>query len=466
MTTKTRYLAALILCLPFIAGAIYALVGTDDFAQIWSREEQPQAAPAPSYSAADAQALTLARKATLEAGSQSGFLKNGTGQLAQGTTKLADGAQELSQGALKASDSASQLADGMTQLQAGTGQLGAGATKIADGIESASRQLVGLEAIRGQLLGAIDQMLEDIKTDTDPRIVRFRDQLTTLRAQVENFVIDQNTTAQLEELKSGTRELANQLNVPGYGFHDGIYSATTGSQQLAAGLQELTSGVDQALAGVDELNDGAHKVDGLAKKTKDSIAQAQRALPAAPQQTPQAQQSVRTLAPLYAFLISAAVLLGAALRRWSGSKRTMALAVVTLASIAGGLVYLLGVGVGVGIAAASAVVAGLFVVGAALAVRICGEKLTLGLVAVQVGVVGWVWTHAASVELTAAWRVLVHLMPLHYPTAALSALANNGAPHILWVSIGVIVLFVAAAYGAERLLARTPLSSVPDDAIE
>lgn len=452
-----RITAAALLALPLVAGAAYGAVSGTDIASSWSAGADTSA---PVAATSDS-SLVDARRAAGEAGTQAGFLKQGTTELVDGAGKLSDGAKQLADGTKSAVDGASQLSDGMTQLQAGTGQLGAGATQVADGVGQAVDQVVGLEAVRGQILGAIDRVLGDLKDTTDPDAVSFRDQLQGLRGQVDSFKLDENFTNQLTQLRDGSREIANQLNTPGYGFHDGIYSATKGAKDLSAGLNQLNEGVDSALSGVDQLDQGAQKLDGMADNNKDKVASVSRALPIAQAGTAAAQEEgiTRTLAPMYAFLIAAGVLLVAVF----GSRRSVAntlLAGVVLSVLAGGLVAMLGAGMTATVAIAAAGIAGLLFAASALSAaalqRTAGPKATPVLLAVgalaQIGVVGWVWNKAATAQVSTAWQVVSELMPVHYSTAAISAFANGGHPEVVWMSTAVLAALTLAAAVAYKLV--------------
>ena len=186
----------------------------------------------------------------------------------------------------------------MTQLQAATGQMGQGATKVADGVETAVNQVTGFEAVRGQIVVAIDGYLERIKDAQDPDTVKLREDLGTLRQQATTFTLDDTTKSQLEEMKTGSREIAQQLSEPGQAaYHDGIYTATKGAQDLNAGLGKATTDLEAALKSVDDLRTGSTRIDTMAKNTQAKIGEIQRALPTAQSHT---DTDTRTLAPMYA----------------------------------------------------------------------------------------------------------------------------------------------------------------------
>ncbi|WIM73179.1 hypothetical protein QP028_06180 [Corynebacterium suedekumii] len=208
----------------------------------------------------------------------------------------------------------------MVELQAGVGQLGTGATEVADGVGTAVDQVVGLGALQGQLLGMIDDTVAGLEGATDPDLVDARTRLQDLRGQVEMAQLDGDLANQLTALKDGSREVANQLAVPGYAFHDGIYSATKGAQDLSHGLTEAQGGVDEAVAGVEELDAGVQRIDQMATQTQDRIGAIQRALPVVQAAgtgegvaaAAASEETIPTLAPMYAMLIAALVMLGGA----------------------------------------------------------------------------------------------------------------------------------------------------------
>ncbi|AEX71250.1 putative membrane protein [Corynebacterium diphtheriae CDCE 8392] len=254
-----RALAGALFFVPLIAGTVYATTQNVDPAATWSAaQETQQGAPAVQ----EDPSLVDIRRAAGEAGSQASLLKNGTTQLVDGTTALNNGTTQLVDGTKAAQNGAAQLADGMVKLQAATGQMGNGATEIANGIDQAVGQFQNVEVIRGQLLTAINLAM------SDPKLADVKPDLEDFKRQVETFKVDDNITSQMNKLRDGSRELANQLAVPGYGFHDGIYSATKGSKDLSAGLNDLSGGVDQALTGVRDLDNGAKKSTPWPKKTK------------------------------------------------------------------------------------------------------------------------------------------------------------------------------------------------------
>lgn len=383
-----------------------------------------------------------ARRAAGEAGQQAKVLKEGAGQLAEGLGEAQGQTQQLIDALAAAQSGSQQLADGMVELQAGTGQLGAGATQLADSIGEVVGQVSGFEAVRGQVVGAIDRSMEELKGAKDPEAVKARESLKGLRAQAETAQLPPDVVAKMNQLRDGSRDLANQLAVPGYGYHDGIYTATNGSAELAAGLRDLQAQTGQATGGIDELVAGVEKINQMAGMNADKVSAVRAALPvpAAAPGTPGAEQTGSTLAPIAAMLLAAmAVLGGTALaaafclstrtRRWiilPGS--------IVIAAAGTILAGVLGAGFG---AQEYAVVAAGLLAGtlastglAAVLMRLCGPVIGLGVAAVvalaQTGLVGWVWRTATTAQVGTMWAALSQAAPMHWATTAVSAAGNGG----------------------------------------
>ncbi|WJY88763.1 hypothetical protein [Corynebacterium confusum] len=423
-------------------------------------EEGVTGAPAADAPAGiDPNELVDARRATGEAQSQAGFLKSGTQQLADGTGQLKDRTGEITGGVDQLSQGTQELVDGLVQLQAGTGQLGAGATELADGVGQAVDQITGIEVVRGQILTAIDGALGDLRGNDSADAKKLRGQLKDLRGQVDTFKIDESITGELNRLKDGSRELSNELAVPGYAYHDGIYSATEGAKQLNAAIGELDGGADEAVNGINELDEGARKIDGMADQNKTKVESIQRAMP--PVQFAADGQDAgpsRLLAPVVAMLIAALVMLGGIGLGWLSTQRGRL-------SLLGGLVGLVAAGevalfvLAAGLtAAAAAISAGVFALAAVTAAVVTRALMGLlgrsgGMVAaailgiVQVGVVGWFWKSVAASDAPTYWQVIANLLPLNWATNALTVVGNGGQQSLLWMSLGVLAA-VAVIGGA------------------
>ena len=455
MTSRlSTALLSLLLLVPLIAGAAFAAGRDWRPADAWTADAAPQAS-------AD---LVGARRAVGEASSQAGLLTTGAGQLSAGAAKLADAAPRLADGTKQAGDGSQQLYDALVELQAGTGQLGDGATKVADGVGTAVDNIVGVNAVRGQIVAAIDGTLKDLAGDNSAEAQNMKKQLEDLKAQANNFQLDDSLVSQLNEVKDGSRELANQLAVSGYAYHDGIYQVTEGAKELNAGLGTLDQGVGEAVQGASDLSAGAEKVHTMAQSNQTKLGQIQQALPAAAAASDAEDAPGRSLSPVVATLLAALVALGGvavgARREWGiGGVAAGALG-LTVAGLVGLFVL------ATGLTPADAALASLaflltacaFVALTRLHVRVFGPGWGLGLAAaggiVQLGAVGWVWKNAAAdADLTAAARAAVNLVPLNWSTTALTAVGNGVVGAVAWVSLavlGVLAVLGIVLIGAGR----------------
>ncbi|MEJ4099049.1 YhgE/Pip domain-containing protein [Corynebacterium mastitidis] len=445
---------------PLLAGAAYLTIAGHGPEESWSAGEEPQAAPV----AATAQ-LNDARRATIDAGANASFLANGTAQLLAGVEKFEG--QDVTGGVAQLREGAAQLREGMIQLQAATGQLGQGATELADGVGGAIDRVLALGAIQGQLGEAATTLDKELEKSTDPRAQDLRGQLADFKAQLANGGLGEEMTAQLTRLRDGSRDLSNQLAVPGYGFHDGIYSATDGAKRLSAGMDEMSGRVDGALEGAGSLSEGARKLNDMAQENRTRLQSIQRALPApSAAGTAGAEGSAGAsrseLLPTYALLISLFAALGglgAGLLRRAADR---ALAAVGVAASAGVTLWLLGTSLPWGtVLAGTGVLALLTLASAGLSAgvrRAAGTRgaLIAGLVffLAQAGIAGWVWKNAMTSDLSASWTALAALTPVHYSTAALSALSNGGSAVLLGAGVAVLaavaLLSAAASWAAGR----------------
>lgn len=454
MNRLAALLTGLIVLTTVLAAVAGALLGLEP-ARAWTADEgHVVAAPtAQAPGGIGATELVAARRAAGEAASQAGLLTTGTADLAAGTKELSDGTSQLLTGIDAAAEGAHSLSGGMAELQAGVGQLGSGATQVANGVESATAPLVGMGAVRGQIVGSIDRAVAALEGATDPDLVKAREDLLSVRAQAVNIPLDENALADVTALRDGARELANQLAVPGYAFHDGVFTATQGAKDLAAGLTELDAGSNTAGEAIDSLAGGAQQIDTLAINTDAKIDEINRAIPApawgvASEEKP----SQRVLAPQIALLIAALVMLvgsasavGASLlprRRW------LIVGAGTLGAVLSGVVALLVFGGGFGVATVVGA-AGLFALSALASAGITAVVLvvagpawgsviagTAGIV--QLAIAGVVWRVAASSEVTAGLKILADLLPLHWATTSLTAVGNDGSPVSLWVGAAVL----------------------------
>lgn len=501
-------LATLLLLVPLAAGAVVAYAAKWEPAQAWNADgQQVLGAPAPQSagSAASDPALVDARRAAGLAQTQAGFLETGTDKLTDGTGQLRGGAGELADGVDDLVAGAQELVNGMTQLQAGTGELGAGATELADGVGTAVDQVVGLGAVQGQILTALDSTLDSLQDVDTPQAREISRQLEQLRTQVATFRIDNSLTDQLTKLKDGSRELANQLDVPGYAYHDGIFQATEGAKRLNSALGELNGRVDEALAGVDELDDGAQQLQTMAEENKANLDKVQRSLPATAAmpggatsgaagaggtgqgadadaagaggtgqaaggtgaEDPGAEGSGARplLSPVVAVLIAALILLGgfALGAVWASSHaRVFRLRTGHLVAVlVGGTVLLTALGVGLFAILASSVgpvnlawaglVSAVAVVASAASARAIWGAFGAGFGSVVLGVfglaqallVGWLWKSAAAADVSAVWLAVANLSPLNWTTLGLTVAGNSGTWSLLYTAAGVLVATAA-----------------------
>lgn len=383
-----------------------------------------------------------ARRAAGEAGQQAKVLEEGASQLAAGIEEAQAQTQQLIDALTAAQTGSQQLSDGMVQLQAGTGQLGAGATQLADSIGEVVGQVTGFEAVRGQVVGAIDRALEELKDAKDPEAIKARDSLAGLREQAQTAQLPPDAVAKMNQLRDGSRDLANQLAVPGYGFHDGIYTATNGSAELARGLTELQSQTSQATGGIDELVAGVDKIDHMAGLNAEKVSAVRAALPvpAVAQNAQEGEASGSTLAPVAAMLLAVlAVFAGTALAAaaWFAAGRRWWIFGVgsTLIACAGAILAWV-LGSGLDLSATLLVFAGML--GGTLASSGLAYVLLLLLPAgagmatagvlsvVQTALVGWVWRTATTGEVPATVVAVSQSTPMHWATTVVSAAGNGG----------------------------------------
>ncbi|WP_018297944.1 hypothetical protein [Corynebacterium lubricantis] len=469
---KLRLIAAVIV---LIVGAFLPMSP----ATTWSSGEQVTGAPAATPGP---DSLIDARRATGEAGAQTGFLTQGTTQLKDGSVALRDGLDELAGGADTAQQGAQELSNGMNALSGGLAELGSGANQVADGVGTAVNAVVGFEAIKGQVIGAIDRAVADTEGVQDPEVQAARQSLTDLRGQVEVAQLPEDIVTQLNQLRDGSRELANQLATPGYPFFDGMYQATTGSTELANGLAQLRDGVTTARDGSQELADGATQVDTIATNTGDKIDTVRRAIPGP---TPQAAGAAETtaaaeeeeavtsaLSPLVAMLIAALMVLGGlalALAAYAapGSRWSIAGFGAAFLTVIG-LILVMVLGAGLTPVAMLLFAAALFTAVAAatgvtwLVLNVFGPRIGAGIAAafaaIQVGVVGWVWKTASVGTVAAAWEHVAAFMPLHWTTTVVSAAGNHGNQQAMWIALALSV--VLAVLGVEALRSREAAPAV------
>lgn len=449
-------LLSLLVIVPLLIGAgLMAATGWQP-AEAWTKEE---VAGAPSAGESPEAALADARSKASVAQANSSLLDTGSQQLADGTEQLRGGAEELGGGIDELSAGSQQLVDGLTQLQAGTGQLGSGANELADNVGGAVDQVLGLGAVQGQILEAIDGTLQDLHGVATPEAKEIRDQLRGLRGQVETFDINESLGGDLNRLKDGSRELANQLSVPGYAYHDGIYQAVEGAKQLNAGIRELDGGVGEALDGVGQLDDGAQRINDMASTNQENILDILRVLPVAQEDA----EPVRALSPITGLLIglltiAGGVALGVVRKRWW----LVLLGTILAAGVGVGLLALFATGWTWEATGWAAGVLALGVLATAMLTRaalaLCGPKWGAVVITVanliQLAVVGWVWKAATTTGIASFWQIAASVLPLHWMTTGVTVAGNDGAGGMLWASLGVLGAVAVLGSGAAFLSRR------------
>lgn len=449
-------LLAIVLILPLIVGAVFAAGDGMHPARTWSADDAATGAPADSQAILPAD-LVDARRAAGEAGAQASLLTTGTEELADGAAELREGVVPLQEGISEAADGAGELSQGMVEIQAGVGQLGVGATEIADAVGGAVDGVVSLDAIRGQIVGAVDRTVAELEGNETPEAVELREELLGLSEQLTLVDIAPDLADQLVELRDGSREIANQLTTPGFAFHDGIYAATQGAADLNAGLGEIDAGMAEAVDGIGQLDDGATQIDTMATNAHSRVDAVNRSLPAvAPAAAEEAVEEgpTQSLSPVVAMLIAALVMLaGAAIAlaaHLSPARRRLIVLGGTAAALVGGIVALLVLATGlsaasVGLSALALAVGALAAVGLTSAGLklfgvLGGVSLTAVLGVLQLGVVGWVWKTATAAQVAEWLQIVAGLLPLHWATTSLSAAGNVGASGPLWLGVGILAV--------------------------
>lgn len=498
-----RTLLSLLLILPLIAGAAYlgwAGIGPSAAWTADGAEEGRAPGPVPGI---DVGQVQDARRAIGEAGTQAGFLNAGMGQATEGIGELKDGGTELVDGTGQVRKGAADLATGMTELQAGTGRLGAGAKEIAAGAGTIADNVGLVNVAVGQVEAALGPAKEALRASGDPNAGDAVADLEALERQLATVDFDA-IAGEAERFRRGADDMSYQLNTPGAPYRDGIYDATAGAAALRTGTEELDEGAKKLDGGLRELDEGAGRLDGMAQTTVDKIGDAQRAMPvptgdqlaaaglagdAGDGGEGAAAGSNATLAPTLAFMVSALVMLAAsALWLIDGPRRrgrgavaaspdsdadldadasrggwwgrvlpggAFAGALAGIVAIGASVLFIMADGMDLLRGATSVIVLTLAALAATALSRAVmvvfgpawGRAVILAGMLVQVGVIGWVWRTAATAasggtELATAWGVAVALLPLHHPTAALTALGNAGSTVMWGTSAGVLLALV------------------------
>lgn len=481
-----RALLSLLLVLPLIAGAAYLGWSGLGPSAAWERDGGDGAAPGP-VPGIDVAQVQEARRALGEAGTNAGFLELGMRQADEGIDELREGGSQLAEGTGTARQGAADLAEGMSRLQAGTESLGTGARELADGA-TAIGDNIGLVAVAaGQVEAAIGPAKESLRNSNDPGARDALMDLESLERQLQMVDFDAIAT-EAGTFRDGANELASQLDTPGSEYRDGVYTAAQGANALRDGIAEIDDGAGALDEGLGELQRGSDRLSDQVGATAGGIRDAQRAMP-----VPTADQlaaaglaadddSARSssLAPTLAFVVSAMVMLGASALwligrpgQWAGRDRgsrfrwlpgaPMLAALAGIVAVGAVVLFVMADGLTLLGAAAGILILGLAALAATALARavlvVFGGgwgrlALILGML-VQVGLIGWVWRSAAAAtaggaEQAVAWGVVSALLPLHHPTAALTALGNGGSTVVWGVSAGVLLALVVIGALIER----------------
>ena len=451
-----RVLLILLLALPLITGAAVAGLAQWEPAHTWSSAAQPFGAPRENSASPE---VKEAAEAASRAQAQASMLKSGTTQLEDGTGELNKGADELGGGVDKLATGSQELVAGLNQLQSGTNTLGGGATELANGVGGAVDQVVGLGAVQGQILQAIDGTMRDLEGNKSKEAKEIRSQLGDLRAQVNNFRLDNSVTDQLKKLKDGSRDLSNQLAVNGYAYHDGVNQAVSGAQELNEGIAELNKRVGEAQEGVDKLDDGAGRLSAMAAQNQTNVGEIQRALPPAHTAT---DGPTHLLSPIVAMLVSALVLLAGAaagvawqvgLRPWltvlGGTLAAVAIGEILLFVLATGFTPVAAVWAGAALLLGALSMAAITRALLGLCGITAGSILAVLFVIGQTALVGWLWKSAAIAGVSKVWQVVSNLLPLNWTTAAVTTAGNEGEPAILWTGVAVLLAITLIGLSAK-----------------
>lgn len=443
----------LILLIPIIIGVAWTLSDPSPAQTAHSENSEEPVTTA----AQEQQDLTATRRAAGEATTQAGFLVTGTTELANGSQLLNDATGQLNDGAKQAVNGSQQLADGMVQLQSATGELGAGANQLADGVQQAVEQIQGLAAMQGQIMTFIDEADKELGKYPGQDAKEMRAKLGDLRTQVNNFKFDGETADKLNQLRSGSRELADQLGKPGSPFHDGVFTATDASKQLAAGLRELGDGANQLNGATGELKAGADRIKGMADQNKTKVQAIQQTIPtgvAAAGNTEQTPQPAATGGIGSVGLVIGIFVMMAASALWLVAKPnsgiwTPLLAVASIAII--GVILLVAFGSsGTRLAAQCVVLALAASAGAFLGramLSLFGQKIGRGVLLASILIQTAVVALMLGTE-----SIVIAFFPLFYTMRGL--LANPGIELIM--SCLVLAMFSLAGMTVVRFMGRKP----------
>lgn len=73
----------------------------------------------------------------------------------------------------------------------------------------------------------------------------------------------------------------------------------------------------------------------------------------------------------------------------------------------------------------------------------------------QMAVVGWVWSTAATGNVDLLWRTASSALPMHWSTAAISAAGNQGSATAMWTGLALSAFLALLGGAAVAMSART-----------
>lgn len=432
--------------------------------------------------------LATSRKSLQEAGLPISFLSGGVSQLTEGGTQLNDGVVQLADGISQAHDGTIQLADGFGQYRDGIGQLGDGASQISGGVDQVVDQLAGLGAQQAEFTGKLEAAAQQVDRfphpGSDAISGEIRGVIDTLNAQG----FGPSTLDQLQELKSGARQLSGELNDPSGQFLTATAQIGDATIQLRDGLGQLDDGGDQLRAGTDQLVTAVGPVEGIVSGIQSSVQEATTALPTAKEMSAQdaaAQESSADVAaagissggsstPVAPYLIAALVAVGAVgavslVRVLSVDSRfrwVAAVVAIAAVGVCAALAFAFtapeaGIGSLLAAGAFLVVSAAAYLAAAGAIQRLLGatvgQAVNVTLLLVQVGVCGAAYASSAAI-----WGQLASFMPMAYTAAGAREIGYGSMSSTGWLAIALTVVLLAVS-GLVYRSAATRKGALHDD---
>ncbi|WP_439591215.1 YhgE/Pip family protein [Microbacterium sp.] len=404
-------------------------------------------------------ALATIRVQLTDAASGAGRLVDGLGTAGTGASALTDGATQLADGTARLRDGSTRLASGAQQVAAGTqqldavaGRVGAAAAEVTAALPSIRTDIADRLAARGLTPAEIDEVLAAL----DP----LGEKVEAVDQRVQSAVgqIDR-LNAGAEQVSAGSAELAQ-----------GAASAADGAARLQAGAAALGTGLDQLSDGATQLRDGLQSGVGQLPDTDAATRQKQAATIGNPvdidtSTVAQAQNYGAGLAPFFAalaawigiyalFLIVKPISRRAVTALHSPIRVTLA-GWATPAILGGvqmiGLFAVLSLALGFQFANPLATLGILLLASATYAAIILALNVWFGSVGQFLGLVLMV-LQLVTAGGTFPWQTLPaplaalhHVLPMSYVVDAMRQVMYGGDPSRVWLDLGVLLLWLAAA---------------------